>query len=114
MSAGSLVTSICARLVEITLGHRAKQRLRRGPDRFDERQLLGRVVAVLQLSGCGVPGQSFMKAMASAAVMPSTAHQPIEPAAVLTAAKTVKMIADRLRTMARRRRGTGSDLVVRV
>ena len=59
-------------LVEIALGHRAEQRLRRGPDRFDEGQLPGshrcRSAARLPVSR----GQSLMVTTASATVMPST------------------------------------------
>ena len=59
-------------LVEIALGDRSEQRLCRGPDRFDEGQLLGshrcRSVARLPVS----PGQSLMVLTASATVMPST------------------------------------------
>ena len=61
-----------AGLVEIALGHRTEQRLRRGPDRFDEGQLLGTSSSPF----CGTwfpgPGQSLMWATASATVMPST------------------------------------------
>src|SRR6185503_8476764 len=87
---GQVANVYVARLVKIALGNRTKQRLRRSPYRFDERQFFDFIAVVRSMALRPGPVLDVGHRLRGGHTL--NPHQPVEPAAAVTAAEAIKMI----------------------